>query len=153
RLMRAAGTEALEIDIEPDATDALSLKIQDGGSPPLADLQVVGLMRQTALVFAMAPGPPGEPAGTLYFGGQRAWLPRYDLANLFGDSRAAGGPNLADATALPLAELGPARPNPHFDKGPALAPMMRAGAKLDSRAWRWTSAVRFQQSHEGVVQV
>ena len=76
-----AAVEELEVGLEAVEGDRLRLEIDDGDSPPLADVRAVAVVRQPVLIFLLAPA--GEaPAGTLRFGGGRARAPRYDLAGL-----------------------------------------------------------------------
>lgn len=152
RALGAGGTplaERLAIDLAPARGQRLRIAIEDGDSPPLADLAVTVLVSQPALLFALPPATPGERAGVLRFGGGRAFPPRYDVAALVADARVA----VADPGRLPSATLGPIRPNPAFDAGPLLEPVMRAGGAVDVDAWRWHRPIEVPSSPEGLVRV
>ena len=163
RLSGPAGVEGLEIPLEPARGDRLRLVIHDGDSPPLAGLEVLAAIRRPALVFAL---PEADPAGdgtataSLYFGGGRAFPPRYDLQDLAPSlERPATGTaatvaeRLYDPAALPAAELEAIRENPRFDPAPALAFALRPGSPLDVRRWRWRLPLAGRPSAEGLVRL
>lgn len=149
----AALGERLDVEIAPARRARLRIEIDDGDSPPLAELRVAALTSAPALLFALPGAAAGEAAGVLRFGGGRAYAPRYDLANLLRDALAEGGAALADPERIPAAHLGPVRPNPRYDPAPALAPLMHAGAELDPDDWRWHRVVTIPPSPEGLALV
>ena len=140
-----------DIRLQPVTGDQLRVEIDDGDSPPLENLRFEAVVRQPALVFAV---PDGQPA-TLRFGGGRAHRPRYDLVGLLPPGHAAGkraraAAALYDRTTLGTAVLGPIRPNPWFDRAPALAFAMRPGAEIDRRVFRHVRPVRVPDAPEGL---
>lgn len=149
----AAAGEQLEVDIARARGETLRVEIEDGDSPPLAELRVALAFSQPALLFALPAAPGDAPAGVLRFGGRRAYAPRYDIAALFRDAAAVSAELLSDPGRLPLARLGPVRANPRFDPTPALAPLMRAGPPVEVDAWRWQRSVAVPDSPEGLVQL
>lgn len=163
RLPGPAGVEGLEVPIGPARGDRLRLVIHDGDSPPLAGLSALAAIRRPGLVFALpVADAAGEDAGvaSLYFGGGRAFPPRYDLQDLaLTRERPASGTaaaiveRLHDPASVPAAELGAVRENPRFDPAPALAFAMRPGSAFDARAWRWRLPVAARPSAEGLVRL
>jgi hypothetical protein len=160
RVVRAPGrdgaplVEETAIPVGRSRGRRLDVVIEDADSPPLADLRIASDVSRPAIVFALPAAAPGEPAGVLRFGGDRAWRPRYDVADLFADAIAASGrADLADAAALAEAHLGAIRPNPLFDPRPALAPWMRPGSAVDANQWRWRRSLVVPESPEGLVRV
>lgn len=149
----AALAEQLDVVIEPARRPHLRVEITDGDSPPLEEIRVSALASAPAILFALPDGPAEEPAGVLRFGGRRAYLPRYDVADLLRDALAASGEVLDDAARIPAATLGPVRPNPRFDPAPALAPIMHPGMVVDPNDWRWHRSVEIPPSPEGLVTV
>lgn len=145
--------QQLEVWLGVARGDRLRVEIADGDSPPLAGVAVAAVYSPPALLFALPPASGGEPAGVLRFGGRRAYVPHYDLGDLFRDAVAASAELLADPSRIPLARLGPVRPNPAFDASPALAPVMQPGPVLDVDAWRWRRALDVPSSPEGLVRV
>ncbi|HZR84888.1 MAG TPA: hypothetical protein VFD92_27580 [Candidatus Binatia bacterium] len=144
----------LDVDLARARGERLRVEIADGDSPPLADVSFRASFTQPAIVFALPAAPDGDPAGVLRFGGDRAWRPRYDVADLFRDALAATGRgDLADATALPRAILGPIRANPLFDARPALARAMQPGPAIDRDGWQWHRPVSAPESAEGLVRI
>jgi len=128
----------------------LRVEVEDGDSPPLADLALAAVVRRPTLVFAL---PAGTEA-TLRFGGGRAFRPRYDLAALApgGDGGDASA-RLWDPARLATATLGPVRANPSFDAAPALAFAMRAGAAVDLRRFAWRRPLTVPASADGVARL
>jgi hypothetical protein len=163
RLVRAASAgigagaeiEDLDVAIGPVSGVRVRLEIADGDSPPLADLGVSVEVSQPAIVFALPASPADRPAGTLRFGGHRAWPPRYDIAALFDNvpPASASGERLDDPAALPVARLGPVRPSPLFDARPALAAATHAGPAVDARRWRWQRPLVVPDSPEGLARL
>lgn len=152
RVDGAVPVEEREIRLQPAAGDRLRVTIDDGDSPPLADLRFEAVVRQPALVFSL---PEGH-AATLRFGGGRAHRPRYDLAGLLppggraAGERARAAAALYDRDALGTARLGAVRLNPSFDRAPALAFAMRPGAELDRRVFRHVRSVQVPETAEGL---
>jgi hypothetical protein len=111
----------------------LEIVVEDGDSPPLADLGVALRLARPALLFAAGTSPR-----TLLWGGGRARAARYDVASLIPDLPATGvqagiGRSLLDQSAVLDATLGPAEPNPRFDPVSPLAFAMAPGRALDQR--------------------
>jgi hypothetical protein len=131
-----------EVPLRPARGDRLRIEIDDGDSAPLDRLVVSAAVRQPALVFVLDAG--GDPAATLYFGGGRAYRPRYDVARL-----AARVP----PDAMALGRLGPIHSNPLFDGAPALAFAMRPGADIDTGLYRHRRAIRVEPSVEGLARL
>ena len=138
--------------------------IENGSSPPLADLAFVALLPRPALLFAL-PSAPGAGAdaragttaatATLRFGGGRAFRPRYDVASLPPRLPAVGesaqvAETLYDVARLPAATLGAIVANPAYDPQPALAWAQRAGAALDPRLWSHRRGLEARPSPEGL---
>lgn len=144
--------DALDVALERARGERLRVTIDDGDSPPLADLAFALAYDAPALLFVLPPGAGGAPAGVLRFGGDRAYAPRYDVAALLRDAVAANA-GLLDARALPLARLGAVRANPSFDARPALAAVQRPGAALEVDAWQWRRPVTIPASPEGLVEL
>jgi hypothetical protein len=139
RMQAVTAVDEHEVPLRPARGDRLRVEIDDGDSAPLDGLVVSAAVRQPALVFALEGG--GDPAATVYFGGGRAYRPRYDVARLA--ARREPG-----ATAV--GRLGPVRPNPLFDGAPALAFAMRPGAEIDTGLYRARRAIRVEPSVEGL---
>jgi hypothetical protein len=148
----AAGVPRLDVDLAPARGDHLRLTIDDGDSPPLADLAVALAYDTPALLFALPSGSAESPSGVLRFGGGRAYAPRYDLAALLRDASSASV-GLADASRLPQARLGAVRRNPSFDASPALAAVLRPGAAVEIDAWQWQRPLSVPESPEGLVEL
>jgi hypothetical protein len=156
RLGTAVPVEERELALSRPQGNRLRLVIADGDSPPLADLRVDAVVRQPALVFALRATSADVPAGTLRYGGGRAYPPRYDITSLV----AGGGPlhgareqaaeRLRDRDASPPARLGTPRPNAEFDGAPALAFAMRPGAAIDTRVFERRRPFRVTPSPEGL---
>lgn len=146
--------EQLAVAIERAHGERLRVEIEDGDSPPLADTTVRLAYDAPTLLFALpSAAGAGAPSGVLRFGGARAHAPRYDVARLFAGDGATGAAVLQAARELPLARLGPIRPNDQFDARPALAPLMEAGAEVDVEEWRWRRPVTVPASPEGLVRL
>lgn len=151
-----SGDELPEIALRTPRGDRLRVEIDDGDSPPLEDLRITAAVRRPALVFALPAG--GGPArATLYFGGGRALVPRYDLQALAPLPAAGADAEIAerlyDPARLPAAELGAIEGNPRFDAAPALAFAMRPGAVLDRERWAWRRPLEARPSPEGLVRL
>jgi hypothetical protein len=139
RMEAVTAVDEREVPLRPTRGDRLRIEIDDGDSAPLEGLVVTAAVRQPALVFALEGG--GEPAATLYFGGGRAYRPRYDVARLAAR---------VDPDATAVARLGAIRPNPSFDGAPALAFAMRPGAEIDTGLYRARRVIRVEPSGEGL---
>jgi len=156
-----APLEDRSIPIATPRGDRLRVVIEDGDSPPLDALEVRAALRRPALVFS--PGPAGgdsSSAGTLLFGGGRAFRPHYDLQALL-PALAPGGPpvegqaaeiteRLVDPALLAEAHLGPIAPNPRFDPRPALAFAHRPGAPVEARRFRFRRLLDVHPSADGL---
>jgi hypothetical protein len=156
RLPGPEGIEDLEVAIAPPRGDRLRLVVHDGDSPPLEDLRVTAAVRRPALLFAL-PASAGGSA-TLYFGGGRAFRPRYDLADLApalpaAATEARAAERLYDPARAVAARLGATSENPRFDPAPALAFAMHPSAALDPAPWRWRRPLAAKPSEEGLVRL
>jgi hypothetical protein len=144
--------------------DRLRIAIDDGDSPPLADLAFAAVVRQPSLIFALPPANSGgttnggsTSAGVLRFGGGRAHPARYDLSGLLPppDSAATGrraeaAMLLYDPAVVHAARLSPVRPNPAYDRTPALAFAMHPGATLDAAGFSHTRRLTVPDAPEGL---
>ena len=137
--------------------DRLRIAIDDGDSPPLADLGFAAVVRQPSLIFALPPASSGAAAGVLRFGGGRAHPARYDLSGLLPPPDAAATGRRAEAAALLYdpavvhpARLQPVRPNPAYDRTPALAFAMHPGAALDAAVFSHTRRLTVPDAPEGL---
>jgi len=143
--MEIAGTTTSQdqIPIRPPSGIRLRVEIRDGDSPPLEDLRLQALVPRPVLVASL----PGDTPVALYFGGGRAHLPSYDLADLL-----LGVPPVPaeELTALPLASVGPVVSNPSFDPSPVLAFLLHPGAPLDPRPFRHHRTLELPASREGL---
>jgi hypothetical protein len=157
RLLPDGGVEVLELPLRPARGDRLRVVIDDGDSPPLTGLVFTALFGQPSLVASLTGAGGADPVAVLRFGGGRANVPRYDLAgfrpepgrDVYG-KRAEALLRLYDPAAVRAARLGPIRPNPSFDRTPALAFVMRPGASLDTRAFSRQRRFDVQPSPEGL---
>src|SRR5207244_840348 len=143
RLEAIAAVGESEMTLGPARGERLRVDIVDGDSAPLDGLAFAAVVRQPSLVFSLATGGDEEPAAMLYFGGGRAYAPRYDLAGLLPASgqalageRASAAARLRDPSAAVAARLGRGEANPLFDGAPALGFAMRPGAEVGTRLWR-----------------
>ena len=148
----AGAVPQLDVGVAAARGDHLRLTIEDGDSPPLADLAVALAYDAPALLFALPAGTGASPSGVLRFGGGRAYAPRYDVAALLRDAASAIA-GVADPSRLPAARLGPMRRNPAFDARPALADVLRPGAAVEVDAWQWQRPVTIPDSPEGLVEL
>jgi hypothetical protein len=156
-----------EVPVRGARGDRLRVEVEDGDSPPLADLAFAAVLRQPSLIFSLAsPGPgSGEAAApggaqvpaVLRFGGGRAHPPRYDLRGLLPGSSGALTGTRAEAAALLYdpavvrpARLGLARPNPDYDGAPALAFARHPGASLDPGAFSHARRITVPDAPEGL---
>lgn len=157
RIETAAGVESFELRVRPARGDRLRVVVDDGDSPPLEELLIVGIVRRPALLFSL-PASTGE--ATLLFGGARAYRPRYDLSGLLpplprrqSGERARITEQLYDPTALASASLGPLEANPAFDSTSALTFAMDPGAKIDPRTFEHRVALSAHRASEGLFRV
>lgn len=157
RVRATTAVEQVEISLGPARGDRLRLVIDDGDSPPLADLAVNAVVRRPALLFSLPPAADG-PSGFLRFGGGRAYRPQYDLTALAPHLPAAGvaaevAERLYDPALLGTARLGPVAANPHFDPAPVLAFAHRAGSEIDRRVYRHRRSLDVVPSAEGLARL
>ena len=160
RLFRLAAIAVVgenELALGPARGERLRVEIVDGDSAPLDGLRFAAVVRQPSLIFSLAADGGEAPAGTLYFGGGRAYAPRYDLAGLLPASgqalageRASVAARLRDPSAAVAARLGSVEANPLFDGAPALAFAMRPGAEVDTRVYSERRALTLRPSSEGL---
>jgi hypothetical protein len=153
--LSGGGVENLLVHLRPARGATLRVEIEDGDSPPLEALRFQAVIREPALVFELPADAQGIATGTLRFGGGRVRRAHYDL-----DAFAARGgetgaqaevaAKLAEGAWLPLATLGPLRANPGFDRSPALAFAMHAGAALDPRVFSHRRDLAIAPSPEGL---
>lgn len=169
RLQALTVIEEVELPLAPARGDRLRVVIADGDSPPLGDAAFAAVVRRPALLFTLplvsaaseAGGDaPAPAAGTLRFGGARAFRPRYDLAALppalapaATGTAAAIAERLYDPAQVAEAHLGPIAANPAFDPAPALAFAHHPGAALDGRLYRYRRALQARPSPEGLVRL
>ncbi|HET9299695.1 MAG TPA: hypothetical protein VFO11_07090, partial [Candidatus Polarisedimenticolaceae bacterium] len=159
RLSADSDVEELELSMQPARGDRLRLVIDDGDSPSLADLAVAAVYARPALVAVLSTGGVA-PAAILRFGGERARVPRYDLAGLRPEPgrevygrRAEALIRLYDGATVGTARLESLRANRAYDPSPALAFAMRPGASLDSSAWAMRRSLRVDRAPEGLTRV
>ncbi|MCB1032726.1 MAG: hypothetical protein KDD47_02700 [Acidobacteria bacterium] len=160
RVEAFGAVEELEIPLRPARGDRLRVIVTDGDSPSLEDLRFEAVARRPALVFSLPSSASGEAAGTLLFGGGRAFRPQYDLEALMPalyhrvEGKAAEvTEKLVDPAALRRARMGAVRSNPRFDASPALAFAHRPGAALDIAAFRYRRSLEARPSKEGLVRM
>ena len=127
-----------EVVLSPARGDRLRIEIDDGDSPALEELAFAAVIRQPSLVFSLKGGRPGEPAGTLRFGGGRAQPPRYDLARLLPrpgatGKRAEAAALLYDDSVVRPALIGTVGANLDYDGAPA-AGLRHASRRRDRPA-------------------
>ncbi len=156
RLPALTTVQDADLPLQPARGDRLRVIILDGDSPPLWDLSFLAVVRRPALLFSLPGEPDQGPAGTLRFGGGRAFRPHYDLLGLPPIDRSARGETariaegLYDPAQLQTARLGEIRANPHFDPAPALNFAMRPGAEIETRLFSHLRHVSAQPSVEGL---
>jgi hypothetical protein len=142
--------EGLELALAPASGQTLEVRIEDGDSPPLADLEFSAVVRAPSLVFA--PPAAQQPGVVLYFGGGRVRAPRYDLERLLTQREASRHAPGSLARGTPV-RLGPVGDNPQYARTPALAFATRAGAPVDVRLYRHQRLLPVAPSSEGLVRV
>ncbi len=146
-----------EVELREARGERLRVAIEDGDSPPLADLAFAAVIRQPSLIFSLPPGPTGGAAGIIRFGGGRAHPPRYDLAGLLPQTppgavgkRAEVAALLHDPNVVRPARLGTSRSNPVYDGAPALAFAMHPGAEVDGRLFSHRRPITVPDAPEGL---
>jgi hypothetical protein len=147
----------LDVSLSPARAERLRIVIDDGDSPPLAGLSVTAVFPQPSLVASLTSGGGSAPAAVLRFGGGRANVPRYDLAafsaqpgsEVYG-KRAEALVRIYDPAVTKPARISPVRPNPAFDRTPALSFAMRAGASIDKRPFKQRRSIQVEPSPEGL---
>lgn len=156
RLTALTAVEDVDLPVATPRGDRLRVIINDGDSPPLEELSFHAVVRGPALVFGLESPDDDGPAGTLRFGGGRAFRPQYDVAELVVTHLPVSGEaaevaeRLYDPALLGRASLGPLVDNPNFDASPALAFAMRPGAELDSRLFSHRRRLSAKPSSEGL---
>jgi hypothetical protein len=154
RVAGPRGAKHLLVSLRTARGHALRVEIEDGDSPPLAEVGFDAVLSGPVLIFQL---PSGTNEATLRFGGARAHRPRYDLSGLLlskgqalSGERARAAAELYDAEALGLAQLGPIVDNPEFDATPALAFAMLGGATIDERMYEYRRVLSIAPSPEGL---
>jgi hypothetical protein len=160
RLASGTGVEDLVVPLTAARGDRIRVVIDDGDSPPLADLAFTAVFDRPSLVAPLAASSGEAPAAVLCFGGGRARVPRYDLAGFRAEpgrqaygERAEALVRLYDPTTVGIGHLGPVRANPAFDKTPALQFAMRPGASIDARVYAMRRSLPLRPSPEGLARV
>jgi hypothetical protein len=163
RLFRVQGVSAADapqqLTLRPAVGDRIVVDVTDGDSPPLDKLGFSVVIRQPALVFALSETTPDVAAATLYFGGGRAYRPRYDLASMptgavpVGGQRAEVASYLRNLDAVGVARLGEIQSNTAFDGSMALGFAMRPGAAVDPRLYSHRRPLAITPSNDGLSRV
>ncbi|MEM9861651.1 MAG: hypothetical protein AAF938_08555 [Myxococcota bacterium] len=117
--------------------ESIRVVIEDGDSPPLANLRVTAETAQPSLVFACA------SEMRLWFGGGRARRPAYDLERLIGSG---AFDDESERTPLTLGAVGP---NADYDSGPALGAYTRPGQVVDRTGFRFVASAALINAREG----
>lgn len=142
RLAGVIGAERVEIPLSSTRGDHLEVVLDDGDSPPLAELSVALLAERPTLVFALTNAQTNGPVW-LAFGGGLARPPRFDLTALdANDTWEAGWPT---ATVLGSLER-----NPAFVARSPLQDFLRAGAEVDASRFSQRRAVVFSGPAAGL---
>ena len=154
RFPALATVEGLEVQVSAARGDRLRVEIDNGDSPALEDLVFRAVVRRPALLFTIEGRGAAEPSGTVFFGGGRAYRPRYDLqrqwSSLPGGQGAAGGES---EQLYASARLGDVSANPRFDASPILAFAMRPGAEIEAGGYTHRRELRAKPSDEGLIRV
>ena len=112
------------------------------------------VVRRPALLFSLEGLGATEPSGTLFFGGGRAYRPRYDLQRLWSVLPAGWDGTRGDGEKLyASARLGEVSENPRFDASPILAFAMRPGAEIEARGYTHRRELHATPSEEGLIRV
>ena len=136
RFPALATVDDLEVRVSAARGDRLRVEIDNGDSPALEDLTFSVVVRRPALLFTLEGRGATEPSGTLFFGGGRAYRPRYDLQRLWSVLPAGWDGTRGDGEKLYAgARLGEVSENPRFDASPILAFAMRPGAEIEARGY------------------
>jgi hypothetical protein len=154
RLDGPRGVDHRSISLRSASGHTLRVEIENGDSPPLANIGFDAVLSGPVLIFEL---PKGVREATLYFGGGRAYRPRYDLSGLslrkrqvLSGDRARAAAEIYDQNALGLALIGSIGANPDFDTTPALAFAMHAGAVIDSRMYAYSRPLSIVPAPEGL---
>ena len=154
RFPALAKVEDLEVRVSAARGDRLRIEIDNGDSPALEDLAFRAVVRRPALLFTLEAQGAAESSGTLFFGGGRAYRPRYDLQRLW--SVLPEGQQVARQESEQLyvaARLGEVYANPRFDASPILAFAMRPGAEIEARGYTHRRELHAKPSEEGLNRV
>jgi hypothetical protein len=162
RVRAVTTVEELEIPLHTAYGDRLRVVIHDGDSPPLNDLLVRAVVRRPVLLFSL-PKVDAEfegAAGTLRFGGGRAYRPKYDLESLLPSfdhpvtgTEAEVVERLYDPALLGTIRLGSVEANPHFDPTPVLAFAHRPGSVIKAELYEFRRQLAVEPSTEGLARV
>jgi hypothetical protein len=157
RLPLAKPSESLELELESASRGRLELRVDNGDSPPLADITVSAVIRAPSLIF-VAPARGPRRAAALYFGGGRVQPPRYDLDRLLAEQDRTLSPrpfgSEPDASERSQAmRLGPISDNEAYTHTPALAFAMHPGAAVDARLYSHQRQLAIAGSSEGLSRV
>lgn len=135
RLDAKRAVQGLAVPIAPAVGERLRIEIDDGDSPPLDVEHVYAILTEATVVF----DAPAAGAVTMRFGAERIRRPRYDIANLLGNSAwlqgEADAPHLFDPLAVHEVSLGDISASPAFSREPALAFAARPGKRVDRSLW------------------
>ena len=154
RFPALATVEDLEVRVSAARGDRLRVEIDNGDSPALEDLTFSVVVRRPALLFSLEGLGATEPSGTLFFGGGRAYRPRYDLQRLWSVLPAGWDGTRGDGEKLyASARLGEVSENPRFDASPILAFAMRPGAEIEARGYTHRRELHATPSEEGLIRV
>ena len=154
RFPALATVEDLEVRVSAARGDRLRVEIDNGDSPALEDLTFSVVVRRPALLFSLEGLGATEPSGTLFFGGGRAYRPRYDLQRLWSVLPAGWDGTRGDGEQLyASARLGEVSENPRFDASPILAFAMRPGAEIEARGYTHRRELYANPSEEGLIRV
>lgn len=157
--VREVATET-DIALSPVRGDPLTVEIVDDDSPPLENLKISAIVRQPALLFALA--GDARPA-MLRYGGGRIDRPRYDLANLSPGAAARRGElarigellmhSYSERTATLRDPEGEPQRNPSFDPVPLLEYAMHPGAPIDVAVFSHRRPVTIAPSPDGLTRI
>lgn len=157
RVPASPTVEDVEIALKPAWGNRLRVVMQNGDSPPLANVAFRAVVQRPALVFPLSPAADGRPSGTLRFGGGRAFHPQYDLGRVAEALRLPSSGKQAELAEqlfnLPTARLGDMEPNPEFNPAPILAFAMRPGAEIDTRLYSHRRTITATAAPEGLLRL
>jgi hypothetical protein len=137
----APPAESLIVPIERAKGQRLRIAIDDGDSPPLADIAIDVVVARPVLRIPASAWDRGNV--TMLFGGGRVRKPAYDILPI-------ASPREGVAEEPRRAHLDHVRDNDAFDATPALGWAMHAGAAIDRRAYRYVHGVSLQPSADGL---